>query len=241
MGRVVKYQADDSRQLGSPIPVRRYAYVPPVAGAMDWLRVQILFRVLLFHEEIGEKAFECFKRLAMEWAMSYPLITPECHTLGSTFIKNYFLVDNSTLLPHLLADYYHLVIVDEAGAEAAASRVDFLARDPTPLGRPTGKEGRDYYSKVQSGRRTQVSEQKWERVDVGTLWRFAEAWVEVRHKLVPALTSFVHEQTPRKYTRRYKKAGCEEPEFSDQYRNWQAALKHFDNSLRRTDWPVHPF
>ena len=108
---------------------------------MDWLRVQILFRVLLFHEEIGEEAFECFSRVAMDWAMSYPIITPECHTLGSTLIKKFFFVDNSTLLPQLLADYEHLAIVDETGAEAAASRLGFLADDPTTLGRPTGRKG----------------------------------------------------------------------------------------------------
>ena len=79
MGRVVKYQADDSRRLGSPIPARWYTYVPPVDGALDWLRVKILFRVLLFHEKIGEKAFECFSRVAMDWVKSYHVISPECH------------------------------------------------------------------------------------------------------------------------------------------------------------------
>lgn len=218
MGQVVKYQADDSRKLGNPIPARWYTYVPPVDGALDWLRVKILFRVLLFHEKIGEKAFECFSRVAMDWVKSYPVIAPECHARGSIFIKKYFKVDNSTLLPHLLADYEHLVIVHEDGAEAAAYRMESLARDPTPLGRPSGREGRDYYSEVQSRRRTQVNKQKWERVDVGTLWRFAEAWVEVRHKLVPTLTNFVSGQT----TRRYNIVDPENPpEFSARYRNWQ--------------------
>ena len=234
----MKFQADESRQLGSPIPVRWYAYVPPVDGAMDWLRIQILFRVLLIHEEIGEEAFDCFSRAAMDWSTSYPEITPECHTFGSTFIKKYFFVDNSTLLPLLLADYYHLAIVDEAGAEWAASRLGLLAANPTPLGRPTGQEGRDYYSMVQSRLKAQVSEQNWQRVDVGRWWRFAEGWVQVRHKLVPTLTKFVDGQA----TRTYNKAHPENPpEFSARYRNWQVALKHFDSSLQRTDWPAHPF
>jgi hypothetical protein len=201
-------------------------------GTEAWLRCNILFRSLLQNEDIGPDAEGDFFPVATAWAKTWPAISTAGQDLGTAFIKKWFFVGNPTLLPVLLNAFYHYAIVNEGGAEAATFRLSSLSRDPTLLGRPTGREGRNYFHQVQERRRSRIQSDVSKRVDVVALWRFAEVWVLVRHKLVPSLPSFINGQVVRPY---HKQNG-EPADFSTRLRTWRRELQEYDKVLDYRDW-----
>ena len=189
--------------------------------------VRIVFWVLLLHEEKGAEVGEAFGPVASAWADRGGLsISPECQHLGDEFVKDYLLVDNPTLLPVLLDDYYCQAIAAERGADWTSFRVDTLSRNPSPLGRPTDRRGRQYYA----GALRKTSAQG-DRHDLGSIWRYAEAWVEVRHKIKKSLMAFVEGQDYRAWA----KEDGEELDIETRYRNWRRGLKAIDQTLERRD------
>ena len=233
---------DANRQPGELLSFRKYAVVPSEESVLAWVRVNILLKVLWRNEEIGQQVEDSFHQLGDSWAKNFSEITPEYLQLGSDIIKTFLLVDNPTLVPVLLDYYYHKAIVQESSTEAATFRNEALAHDPTPLGRPTDREGRAYYSGVHQRLREQVKSGDWEKVDIAALWRYAEVWVLVRHKLVESLPAFVDGLEKRPYVKRSEKRwGAtlhDLAEFDTDLRKWRRALQQFDEALLWEDWPM---
>ena len=96
-----------NRQVGSPIPRRRYVPIPTKPGALEWVRIQKLFLFLLHSEYTRNEALETFTHAAMEWAKTFPIIGPACHHIASEWIKRFFLIDNPSLVPLLLVDFHY--------------------------------------------------------------------------------------------------------------------------------------
>jgi hypothetical protein len=214
--------------------------LPKVNGAVEWLRVQILLRALWNNEEIGQEIEDGLHQIADLWAKTYPVINPMCQQMGADFIKRYFIVDNPSLTPLVLADYHHQAIVAAGGSEAAIFRIEALSDDPTPLGRPTDREGRAYFAEVQDRRKALANSGQWKRVDVLSLWHYSEAWIAVRHKLVESLPKFIDSLQVRSYTKRnttfWKGPVYEDADFSTRLRTWRRELQAIDQALRHTDW-----
>jgi len=138
-------QADANRKPGHKFDRRFDGYLPPEGVALATVR--IVFRVLFRHQKTGPGVGEAFGPVASAWADRGGLsISPECQRLGDEFVKKYLLVDNPTLVPVLLDDYYCQAIAAERGADWTSFRVDTLSRNPSPLGRPTDRRGRQYYA-----------------------------------------------------------------------------------------------
>ena len=99
-----------------------------------------------------------------------------------------------------------------------------------------------FYAKVQARRRTLVDSEKWVRVDPVALWRFAEAWVKVKHKLVPSLPIFIDGLNTRPYTKRsplaWGHAHYGPADFSTNLRTWRRELGKFTLALKRTDLSI---
>jgi hypothetical protein len=189
--------------------------------------VRIVFRVLFRHQKTGPGVGEAFGPVASAWADRGGLsISQECQHLGNEFVKDYLLVDNPTLLPVLLDDYYCQAIAAERGADWASFRVDTLSRNPSPLGRPTDRRGRQYYAGALRKKSAQG-----DRHDLGSIWRYAEAWVEVRHEIETSLMAFVEGQDYRAWA----KEDGEESDIETRYRNWRRGLKAIDQTLKRRD------
>ena len=161
------------RIKGSPLSSHWFGWFP--AEGEDWIRVVVLFRVLMAEEDLdfNIKMADAFSPIAMDWTSTYPQIGPVARKLGRSFILEYFKVDNPSLLPVLLHDWYHQAVLDEASTEAATFRLESLERDSSPLGWPNTRHARDRFT----GRQESNRSFGYERKDIGSLWRFAEAWV----------------------------------------------------------------
>jgi len=218
-------QADANREPGHKFDRRFDGYLPPEGVALATVR--IVFRVLLLHGERGAEVGEAFGPVASAWADRGGLsISQECQHLGNEFVKKYLLVDNPTLVPVLLDAYYCQAIADERGADWTSFRVDTLSRNPSPLGRPNDRRGAKYYAEAL--RKTSA---QGDRHDLGSIWRYAEAWVEVRHEIAKSLMVFVERQD---YRARAKEDG-EVSDIETRYRNWRRGLKAIDQTLKRRD------
>ena len=218
-------QADANRKPGHKFDRRFDGYLPPEGVALATVR--IVFRVLFRHRKKGAGVGEAFGPVASAWADRGGLsISPECQHLGNEFVENYLLVDNPTLVPVLLDDYYCQAIAAERGADWTSFRVDTLSRNPSPLGRPTDRRGRQYYA----GALRKTSAQG-DRHDLGSIWRYAEAWVEVRHEIAKSLMASVEGQDYRAWA----KEDWEVSDIETRYRNWRRGLKAIDQTLKSRD------
>jgi len=218
-------QADANRKPGHKFDRRFDGYLPPEGVALATVR--IVFRVLFRHQKTGPGVGEAFGPVASAWADRGGLsISPECQHLGNEFVKKYLLVDNPTLVPVLLDDYYCQAIAAERGADWTSFRVDTLSRNPSPLDRPNDRRGAKYYAEAL--RKTTA---QGDRHDLGSIWRCAEAWVEVRYKIKDNLMAFVEGQDYRAWA----KEDGEESDIETRYRNWRRGLKAIDQTLKRRD------
>ena len=167
-------QADANRKPGHKFDRRFDGYLPTEGVALATVR--IVFRVLLLHGEKGVAVGEAFRPVASAWADRGGLsISPECQHLGNEFVENYLLVDNASLVPVLLDDYYCQAIAAERDADWASFRVDTLSRNPSPLGRPSDRRGRQYYAGALRKKSAQG-----DRHDLGSIWRYAEGKLPIR-------------------------------------------------------------
>lgn len=218
------------REPGSPTGIRRPFLIPNERGSLELVRVQTLFHVLLHTQGIGEEAGAAFTAYIDACLPNYD---EESHRLGVQFIKDYLKVDNPTLLPILRKIAYYQGLLAEQGVEAASMRLEWVADDPSPLGRPSTRGGRDYYRGPQERKKAMVESGAWQTVDQGELIRFSEGWIEVKHEFVPSLTRFVAGQEVRKYT----KQDIDDPQFSTRHRKWQRVFKEINDALNFRDWP----
>ena len=204
---------------GSPVPKRWWAYLSHNEQRHDC--VIILFRALLHNPDVGLRASKDWNQVSAEWAKDYPAVNAVCQSLGEKWIHDWFLVGNPSILPLLLADYHHQAIMSEGGIEAANFGLESLADDLTPLGTPNDRAGAANYKKVQARRKASGNS----RIDLGSMYRHAEAWVILRHKLVPSLMSFV-EAMP---TRTYAGQEDDDSDIETRRRNWRRELKKIVN------------
>jgi len=230
----MKKRADGNRPLGSPIPRRWYCYLSDEGAALA--RINMLFRLLLRHEEMGESAVGAFRPVASAWVESpfYPRIALDVGQMGAEFIGQYFLVDNKYLLPLMSAEWHRLAIASEGSSGWAAFRIDALSWNPSPLGRPNHRGGGEYYAAVLSGKKAAAEKDGLRRYDLGSLWRYGEAWIEVRHKRAVSLRRLVDAQQ----VRGYRKRDGEAKDSNTRYMNWWRALQAFGAALNRKDLPV---
>ena len=229
----------EQRAKGESFAERRYGWIPADAlEGDDYLRVVLTFRTLLLEDELPK----CGPDFEAVWATMDPAsdrqISEATQTSGAAFIQEYFKVDNPSLLPLLLQDFLHQLTLTDP-VIAFTFRLTSLARNPTPLGRPNTRTGGRDYAEYQRQRRQRGDR----RVDMASVKKYAEAWLLVRHHLVPSLMAMVEAKIPRRYTKKNPASWANTEDKADirnRYDTWAKELRRFDLAFKRSEWPTSP-
>lgn len=229
-------QQVNQRAKGEPFAERHYGWIPADAPeGEDYLRVVLTFRSLLLEEELPK----CGPDFESVFATIDPArdrqISEATQQMGAAFIQEYFKLDNPSLLPLLLQDFLHQITLTDP-VTATTFRLTSLALNPTPLGRPNTRTSGRKFTEYQRHRR----ERGDRRIDAASIKRYAEAWVLVRHHIVPSLMAVVEARIPREYSKRDTATWANTEDDSDirnRYDTWAKELRRFDQAFKRTEWP----
>jgi len=196
----------------------------------DSFTVLLVLRALQTQPEFEREIRQDVRSIYEPWLATFPDVNTAVLAAAGQFTRKWLLNDNPCLYDYVLYDLRWAVLrADPVAYSANVLQTKWRWRW---LAAQTTRDGR----RRAVAEHNRLREADFHRVDIAGRWRYAEAWVRVRHGLEKSLKQYVARQPAREYPSKSDEVA--DPE--TRYRNWRRQLKRIDRILQRIDLPPPP-